>query len=712
MEDTIPDEVWKDSFDKLLDIQPKLRNLNIIKHSVRASLNIDSSVENSKTGTELNSSFQNKESDSLESYFPMCCISTPYYCGKKKFPCEMSPITGIKLDGLECNKRIPKNTFYKKKVYFEDSLKENKNLSHNCEDHKKLLLKPGKWRKSLNTWRRTHNVFKENGCVSSNGSCVTTISRPIQPFCQRKSVLKKTLLGNINFKKEILEQCQQSKPTPFDLEYATSNMLNTKKIGEGAYGEVFRYTLHNGNYSNFKTEDVVLKIIPIEGSIEINGEMQKTFEQILSEIIISKKMHSLRHGKNNITNGFANLNKVKLVRGKYPQHLIMVWKLYDDEKKSENDHPQIFRDDQLFLVLEMKYAGIDLSNYIFTNAEQSYNALLQVIITLAIGEKVYEFEHRDLHWGNILIEKTDKKQILYKFNGQKLTVSSKGVIVTIIDYTLSRVTIDECCHFNDLSTDDELFSATGDYQYDIYRMMRKELGAIMHSVGIHSAMAIKRQRKRRDEQKRARERRYSTQSSESGDTFHSPTGSVRRKYHHSHAAQPRPRMIDSQVVTSIGMLHIGIVFIVFGVFLCGAGIIPDETMSWNVFSSSAVWWNEVTCTGLFSLGLGLFLLILNCLISRKEEEDLEDYVQRQLTRSRSDVSVVDCCSTESINSAPLVGRAGLNSSGDALLEKIVEEETPYLNDRSAGISPIDIENDTKLLLRRESIKDGIDITRM
>lgn len=51
--------------------------------------------------------------------------------------------------------------------------------------------------------------------------------------------------------------------------------------------------------------------------------------------------------------------------------------------------------------------------------------------------------------------------------------------------------------------------------------------------------------------------------------------------------------------------------------------------------SSSAWWNEVTCTGLFSLGLGLFLLILNCLISRKEEEDLEDYVQRQLTRSRS-----------------------------------------------------------------------------
>lgn len=33
--------------------------------------------------------------------------------------------------------------------------------------------------------------------------------------------------------------------------------------------------------------------------------------------------------------------------------------------------------------------------------------------------------------------------------------------------------------------------------------------------------------------------------------------------------------------------------------------------------------------------LGTFLLVLNCLISKREEDDLEEYVQRQLTRSRS-----------------------------------------------------------------------------
>lgn len=92
-----------------------------------------------------------------------------------------------------------------------------------------------------------------------------------------------------------------------------------------------------------------------------------------------------------------------------------------------------------------------------------------------MGEEAFQFEHRDLHWGNILIEKTDKKQIDFKLCGRDLSVASKGIKITIIDYTLSRITVADCCHYNDLSQDDDLFVATGDYQYDIYRMMRDEL---------------------------------------------------------------------------------------------------------------------------------------------------------------------------------------------------------------------------------------------
>lgn len=85
------------------------------------------------------------------------------------------------------------------------------------------------------------------------------------------------------------------------------------------------------------------------------------------------------------------------------------------------------------------------------------------------------------------------------------------------------------------------------------------------------------------------------------------------------------------------MLHIGVVFMVFGVFLLGAGLIPDDASAqnaWSIFAKDS-WWNELVLTGLFAMGLGIFLIVLNSVISKKEDEDLEAYVQSQLTRSRS-----------------------------------------------------------------------------
>lgn len=53
-----------------------------------------------------------------------------------------------------------------------------------------------------------------------------------------------------------------------------------RKIGEGVYGEVFMY-------KNAEDKCVVMKIIPIEGEQLVNGEHQKKYEEIISEIIIS-----------------------------------------------------------------------------------------------------------------------------------------------------------------------------------------------------------------------------------------------------------------------------------------------------------------------------------------------------------------------------------------------------------------------------------------
>lgn len=86
-------------------------------------------------------------------------------------------------------------------------------------------------------------------------------------------------------------------------------------------------------------------------------------------------------------------------------------------------------------------------------------------------------------------------------------------------------------------------------------MKNFNLFAVMHAVGIHSAMAIKRQRKRRDEQRRAKERRYSIQSSESGDTQHSPHGSTRRKNRHQQATSAGNGMLDTKVSFNINFFR-------------------------------------------------------------------------------------------------------------------------------------------------------------
>lgn len=100
--------------------------------------------------------------------------------------------------------------------------------------------------------------------------------------------------------------------------------------------------------------------------------------------------------------------------------------------------------------------------------------LFQTVCALAVAESALEFEHRDLHWGNILITKVDnKKKVSYTLNGTTINVLTHGVEVSIIDFTLSRITFDGVCIFNDLSLDPDLFDAEGDYQFEIYKLMQK-----------------------------------------------------------------------------------------------------------------------------------------------------------------------------------------------------------------------------------------------
>ncbi|XP_055838196.1 serine/threonine-protein kinase haspin homolog isoform X2 [Episyrphus balteatus] len=333
-----------------------------------------------------------------------------------------------------------------------------------------VVLPPGKWRRSLTVWKRLNQPKYEclESSLTNNTDRFTLNIRNSRKTCSLNRRTASVISPRRKSELELLKICKQTTVLSFSSLYSNTGLRNCRKIGEGTYGEVFVNSEKNN-------EQTVIKIIPIEGEININGEPQKTFETILPEVLITSELSKLRQTKTFSSSGFVFLKNVRYFRGKYPDYLIELWDLFEQNYGSENDHPEVFKDDQLYISLEIAFGGKDLEGYVFKNSEQAYSAFLQVAFSLAVAEKVLEFEHRDLHVGNILIQTTNEKTVECTLDKKTIRIPTNGVKATIIDYTLSRILLNKCSFYNDLSADEELFCAKGDYQYDIYRLMKERL---------------------------------------------------------------------------------------------------------------------------------------------------------------------------------------------------------------------------------------------
>lgn len=171
----------------------------------------------------------------------------------------------------------------------------------------------------------------------------------------------------------IFHMTQQKDDVKF-FQFNSSVLKKCRKIGEGVFGEVFLNHVGRSSY--------VLKIIPIEGIEAINGAQQKRFDEILQEVIISQELSALRHdcdNNNHHTTGFVEVLNVRLVEGRYPVHLLDLWKVYDKVNGSENECPEFFGEKQLYIVFELTNSGVELEKYLFKNVDQSYSVFKQVI---------------------------------------------------------------------------------------------------------------------------------------------------------------------------------------------------------------------------------------------------------------------------------------------------------------------------------------------
>jgi serine/threonine-protein kinase haspin len=134
----------------------------------------------------------------------------------------------------------------------------------------------------------------------------------------------------------LLDECGQEAPVEFSafieafpmhpiVRSSCSGHATFQKIGEASYSEVFGIG------------DVVLKIIPIrneEGPDEIDAETPAPSDakDVLKEIVVTRAMGEM-------CNGFVNLLKTYVIRGKYPSLLLDLWDEYNRTKGSESVRP-------------------------------------------------------------------------------------------------------------------------------------------------------------------------------------------------------------------------------------------------------------------------------------------------------------------------------------------------------------------------------------
>ncbi|KAH6939275.1 hypothetical protein HPB50_016747 [Hyalomma asiaticum] len=257
----------------------------------------------------------------------------------------------------------------------------------------------------------------------------------------------------------LLDMCYQKKALTFKEALGTRAFKECVKIGEGAYGEVFRIG-HGSDAS-------AIKIVPIEGSFPVNGENQKTASQILPEAIICQYVTTY-HGALRMHVGL-----LYYIQDRYHPALLKQWDVYNSERTSENDRPDCFKADQKFLMFQFSDGGTSLEDYEINSATEARSIFLQVACALAVAESALEFEHRDLHWGNVLVAPVKQRSIRCHLPQGSFTLETNGVLASVIDYTLSRLHKGGAVVFTDLSQDEMLFRGVGDYQFDIYRHMKE-----------------------------------------------------------------------------------------------------------------------------------------------------------------------------------------------------------------------------------------------
>ena len=271
----------------------------------------------------------------------------------------------------------------------------------------------------------------------------------------------------LSYRDKVLALCSPQEVTTFQTVFTTDVLQSIRKIGEGSYGEIYMSKDPEG-------VELVWKLVPFN----LDGKEEDDFRQILPEVMICSSFNRLRESSINRSMNFIHMDRAACIRGKFPDKLLQEWDEYDKKKQSENMDPREYPADHLHLLMVLNNGGVDLEHCKLKSASEALGIFLQTAFSLAAAESEFEFEHRDLHWGNVLVMPVAEEVAEYTVAGISYEVPSGNMHVSTIDFTLSRISQDECIIYDDLAKYDDLFEgdAKVDYQFEVYRKMKSANG--------------------------------------------------------------------------------------------------------------------------------------------------------------------------------------------------------------------------------------------
>jgi hypothetical protein len=148
--------------------------------------------------------------------------------------------------------------------------------------------------------------------------------------------------------------------------------------------------------------------------VQVNGEAQKTPEEMYAEVVIAQRVSKLRESSadsQNLTDGFIHLRCAAVAVSEYAPSLLAAWNAWDKIHRSENETPKIFPAHQPYMVFITADGGCDLEHFQVMRVFRRVRVFIVVVkkVGEALGEGPARYRRETVGLGSV--ERRSKRSL-------------------------------------------------------------------------------------------------------------------------------------------------------------------------------------------------------------------------------------------------------------------------------------------------------------